>query len=587
MLDLPPGSRVVYLAMKPQLRGRFRRNVATLLELGADVTVLTVRTDKDFAVGLEHPRLHAEFLEARSLYVRYSQFVTRRAAARAARRLAPAAAPQTAPALPSKGLLAVAGVLWWVTRKVRGAPPAVATDGTSEKAPGPLRRAWHTVPEPVRASAWSAVRWQVRLRRRLVRWWRRALGRVTTSSTWVAGRSGAPRSAHLQVHLTRRVTRSDVRLREARRRRVLARRAALRRWRELRRAVINRRLAVSRGVVRRVKDLLRPWHRITRFFAFWRESAARAVELSPDLVVSSDLPGLVGAGRAARALGVGHVHDCHELYLESTSFRPTEKHVLQPMERHWFRRADAVVCVNDSIADEYRQRCGRRPVVVRNCAPRMVMDDDVRDLRELAGLAREARVVLYQGGFSGGRGLDVCVAAVAGLPADVHLVLLGFGPLREELVHQAGDLGLEGRVHIVDAVPPEELTSWTRSADVGLIPYQPVSRNNYLALPNKIFEYTAVGLPIVVSDLPELRRVALDEGCGQVYDPFDADSLTAALRDVLDPDRLPRYREAATRYGRDNVWENEREILISAFLGAAGRAGASRPAATAPDDAAR
>jgi glycosyltransferase involved in cell wall biosynthesis len=236
------------------------------------------------------------------------------------------------------------------------------------------------------------------------------------------------------------------------------------------------------------------------------------------------------------------------------------------MERRWLRRADSVVAVNESIALEYGRRYGRVPVVVRNCASRLEEDLPVRDLRLLAGLPETAQVVLYQGGFSAGRGLEVCVAAAADLPADTHLVLLGFGPLRETLVELAGTLGVTDRVHVLDAVPPEELAACTVSATVGLMPYQPVSRNNQLALPNKVFEYTAVGVPIVTSDLPELRRIAVDAGCGEVYDPFDATSLATALRRVLDPTEHERYRSAARAFGRTNVWENEREILVAELL---------------------
>jgi glycosyltransferase involved in cell wall biosynthesis len=502
--------RVVYVAMKPQLRGRIRRNVTTLLELGAEVTVLTVRSDKDFFVGLEHPRLRAEFFEARSLYVRVSQYASRR--------------PREHPATPRR----------------RRTYSVVGT----------------VLLAPLRILAALCLLMLRTLRQRGAIG--RKVGRASPRSRWSADRGR--RRLHARSMLPGRM---------------------------LAKAPLHWPWAISRAAIGRVKSVLRPWHRTSRFFAFWRESAERATELVPDLVVSSDLPGLVGAGRAARRLGIPHLHDCHELYLESTSFRRVERHLLAPVERRYIRRADSVVAVNSSIAREYARRCGREPVVVRNCAPRQMGDDlGERDLRTLAGLPASARVVLYQGGFSLGRGLDICVKAVGEIPKDAHLVLLGFGPLQDELLHMARIHGVANRVHVLCAVPPEELASWTVSATVGLMPYQPVSLNNFLALPNKIFEYTAVGLPIVVSDLPELRQVALGAGCGETYDPFDAGSLAAALQTVLDPNRYPRYREAAQAFGRANVWENEREILVGEMLrvsphlrtGAEGRAGQLRRA---------
>lgn len=580
--------------MKPQLRGRIRRNVATLLELGADVTVLTVASNKDFFVGLEHPRLRAEYLAARSLYVRFAEHTSRRALKHAESRRARAAGEsQPSRSLPrwiESGMYALAGILLILTRL-----PAYVRRATTRALHGSAdlgRRFVALLPVGVRTAGWRVARWQVRARRRLHRWWVRRVsprlfgftagGRRRLRGGLGDRRYGPILSIRGSAALSGRARNADIR-RSLRRRRRLMSRALLRRRRTVRRAAINRRLDVRRSFVRRGKDLLRPWHRTSRFFAFWRDSAERAAQLSPDMVVSSDLPGLVGAGRAARRLGIPHLHDCHELYLESTSFRPIERRMLAPMERRYMRRADAVVAVNASIADEYERRYGCRPVVVRNCAPQLTQELQSYDLRTLAGLSADSRVVLYQGGFSPGRGLDVCVAAVEGLPDDVHLVLLGFGPLRDPLLEWAHDAGVSWRVHVLDAVPPEELAQWTVSADVGLMPYQPVSRNNLLALPNKVFEYTAVGLPIVVSDLPELRSIALDAGCGAVYDPFDAASLTRALSQVLDRTQYQHYRDAARVYGRINVWENERNILVGEMLRIAPRLGLSESCTTTSD----
>jgi len=553
--------RVAYLAMKPQLRGRIRRNVQALLDLGADVTVLTVANGTDFYVGLDHPRLRAEFLQAQSSYVRFSRLTGRRARERNEKRVARAAVSGTRMVrLLLAPLFLVKLVLLRTFQLLRA-----AAERTIELPPKRLEvgllRAWSCLPVRVRRLGWAILRWRLRLLRR-------AYGlRTQRTRPWLREqRRLIKRWAYPLVQLVLKYSGAEARhLRELLSGRVLRNR---------------RRLEFARELVSQMKVILRRWHRVSRFFAFWRESAARAMELSPDLIVSSDLPGLVGAGRVARRLSLPHLHDCHELYLESTFFRTTERRILAPMERHYLRRADSVVAVNTSIAVEYGRRYGRQPLVVRNCALRLPDDLQVRDLRVIAGLPAEAEVILYQGGFAAGRGLDVCITAVVGLPASAHLVLLGFGPLRDRLVALAEEAGVRDRVHLVDAVPPEDLPAWTASATVGLIPYQPVSQNNALALPNKIFEYTAAGVPVVVSDLPELRSIALDGGCGQVYDPFDPASLTAALRDVLDAHRYPVYREAARRFGETNVWENEREILVGEIVRLVPRLGLARTTTT-------
>src|SRR5699024_11182513 len=127
-------------------------------------------------------------------------------------------------------------------------------------------------------------------------------------------------------------------------------------------------------------------------------------------------------------------------------------------------------------------------------------------------------------------------------------------------------LGVRDRVHWLPAVEPGGLSAYTAAADVGLIPYLPVSRNNQYALPNKVFEYTGAGIPFVASDLPELRRIVEAARCGEVYDPFDPQQLATAVRSVLDPDRRVAYRQNADTFGKNNSWETEREILVSEAL---------------------
>ncbi|MCT2035905.1 glycosyltransferase [Helcobacillus massiliensis] len=334
------------------------------------------------------------------------------------------------------------------------------------------------------------------------------------------------------------------------------RRAQIRWWRERRR---DRQQLIRRELNR--------GHRVNRFFAFWAAAPDRIEYHQPDLVVSSDLPGLVGASIAAKRLGVPHLHDCHELYLESTALGPGERRVLWPIEKRFMRRADEVVVVNQTIRDEYEARYGVGGRVLRNCAPAVPADvlAQPQDLRALAGIGPDTVVVLYQGGLMAGRGLDVCVRAAAHLPEQVHLVFIGKGRMLEELQQLAADVGAADRVHFLPAVQPADLPAFTAGADLGLIPYQPVSRNNMYALPNKVFEYTGAGIPIVSSDLPELHRIVVGSQCGAVYDPFDPKALADAIMSVIADDETYRVmRENSRAFGQANTWENERIILTGA-----------------------
>ena len=319
------------------------------------------------------------------------------------------------------------------------------------------------------------------------------------------------------------------------------------------------------------KGLLLPWHRITLYMNHWYKAEKLVVAWRPDVIHSCDLEGLVPAARAAAKLDVPHLHDCHELYLERALFHPFEKRILRRIENRMIKKPDIVTVVNQSIGSELSARYDITTLAIRNCAD-VPAQIERRDLRLEADLPVDARVVLYQGGLQKGRGLEPMIESASLYPENVYLVILGYGPLEVELIELVALRGLEERVRFVAAVPPDQLLGLTASADVGVVPYQPISLNNRLALPNKIFEYLTAGVPVIASDIPELRRIVVDAGCGRTYDPFSPKSLAAAVKTVLVAETLEQVTAAAVAYGKDNSWSRERRLLTGAYERLLGRA---------------
>jgi glycosyltransferase involved in cell wall biosynthesis len=161
------------------------------------------------------------------------------------------------------------------------------------------------------------------------------------------------------------------------------------------------------------------------------------------------------------------------------------------------------------------------------------------------------------------------------LPADVHVVFLGSGEpaFAAQLTDLAQRLGVEDRVRLIDSVPLGELLAWTREADVGVALLEDTCLNHRLALPNKLFEYIAAGVPVVVSDLPELRAIVNHYTIGWTATPGDAGAIARAIGRALEERGDPQLRESLAQAAAELRWSQESRRLTEVYAMLADRAG--------------
>jgi glycosyltransferase involved in cell wall biosynthesis len=163
----------------------------------------------------------------------------------------------------------------------------------------------------------------------------------------------------------------------------------------------------------------------------------------------------------------------------------------------------------------------------------------------------ESPLILAVGRFRAKKGLGDLVEAcrlLADRGVDFRCELVGFGPLREQLVQQVKDLGLADRVAIVGPLGQEAVKQRYRRAAVMALPCQVAADGDRDGIPNVLMEAMAMGVPVVstpVSGIPELIE---DGVTGLLVPQRDPAALADALARLLD-DRALRARicEAAAR----------------------------------------
>ena len=146
-------------------------------------------------------------------------------------------------------------------------------------------------------------------------------------------------------------------------------------------------------------------------------------------------------------------------------------------------------------------------------------------------------IIVYQGGLQQGRGLERLVSAMR-LVRNAYLVLIGGGRLAGPLQWQVRQEGIADRVRFIPTVPLSKLASYTASADIGVQPIENTCLNHFTTDSNKLFEYMMAGLPVVASNLPEIRRIVHNGDFGLLVRPGDTDALATALSKLVDDPAL-------------------------------------------------
>lgn len=239
------------------------------------------------------------------------------------------------------------------------------------------------------------------------------------------------------------------------------------------------------------------------------------------------------AGRRLRL-----VYDAHEIYTEQEADPPRlQRWLVARVERLLARRAAAVVTVNEPIAEELTRRLRLRApaLVVRNAPALVTLDEAVA----AGGPLR----VIYQGALGHGRALEdlVTAAHLAGEAVRFSLRVVGV-PLADVRAY------VGSRADVLEPVQPDVLVEALARFDVGVVVTRPLTLNDELATPNKLFEYLMAGLAVAVPRLPGMAPLVETEDVGVTFEPGDPADLARVLRELAaDRDRVAAYRDRARR----------------------------------------
>ncbi len=252
------------------------------------------------------------------------------------------------------------------------------------------------------------------------------------------------------------------------------------------------------------------------------------------------------------------VYDCHEYETEMNGLKGFEKKVMSWLERCLIRYANAVITVSESIASEYaRLYAIPEPYLVLNC-PAYIKQKKKNLFRERFGIRSNQLIFLYQGGLSKGRGIEILLNAFAKRPDDrCVLVCMGYGSLESTVQEFARRNSV---IFYHPAVDQNVLLDHTSSADFGVSFIEDSCLSYRYCLPNKFFEYLMAGIPVLTSNLFEMRRMVEAESVGLVAESNDLEGFMKALELALDLD-IVEMRRNVELVQRRYCWEEQEAVL--------------------------
>lgn len=283
-----------------------------------------------------------------------------------------------------------------------------------------------------------------------------------------------------------------------------------------------------------------------------------------DILLANDLDALFPNYWVSKKKGCRLVFDSHEIFSEmpSLSQRKLKKKVWESLESYLVPKVKNFYTVSDSYANWFEKEYKIKPEVIRNVP--IVQSNNYNKLTiELPELQPNEKVLLYQGAVNVSRGIDKMIEAMK-LVSNAQLWIIGDGPKKKEYEALTNELNLENKVKFLGNLKPIQLKLITPKADLGLSLEEDAGISYRYALPNKIFDYTHAGVPILGTYLPEIKNTIDTYGLGKTIESHDVQHIANLIKEMLNEGKTPyqaNLKEAAKVFN----WENEEKKLAEIF----------------------
>ncbi|MCF8368469.1 MAG: glycosyltransferase family 4 protein [Bacteroidales bacterium] len=304
--------------------------------------------------------------------------------------------------------------------------------------------------------------------------------------------------------------------------------------------------------------------RVQRFLKASKAAFRLALEVDADIYHFHDPEFLPWAAKLIRR-GKKVIYDVHEdlprqmlsKYWIPLIIRKPGSKLIEALEKYYSSKMSGIVTATTFIRDRFL-RFHKMVIEIQNFPT-------LKLLEETQSLGEKGNELCYIGGITKVRGISELVKSMSIVKSDVRLNLAGkIDPheYRSELNHTPGwekvnELGFANRKQVKEIL---------QRSFAGLATLHPII--NYVdALPVKMFEYMAAGIPVIVSDIPLWKQIITDNDCGIAVDPLNPEQIAEAI-DYLseNPGKTKEKGQNGIKAIREKFnWELEEKKLVGFY----------------------
>jgi glycosyltransferase involved in cell wall biosynthesis len=257
------------------------------------------------------------------------------------------------------------------------------------------------------------------------------------------------------------------------------------------------------------------------------------------------------------------IYDSHELEANRSGISRLNSYFVSFLEKTFLKFVSACITVNDEIAEIISKKYNIRVHSIFNAySPSEIEIDDRFSIRKRINAGDDKFIAIYPGVLSYNRGLLKLMESAPYLNENVIIVMIGYGPQKEELRNEVIKRKRQNRIFILDAVPYKVVIQYIATSDLGLMPTLNTSLSYQLGLGNKFFQYVAAGIPIAVSDQPVKRKMLSKYNLGVVFDPEEPYDIAQKINSLVnDKEKYFQLKNNCKNAQQFLCWENEEQKL--------------------------